>query len=211
MGKRALALLLGFVLVGCTRVVDSPQPQPQSPVAPIAAGQARDLLSPTVEESDGNLFVTVEPEVCTAVAREVDPPFIFDRDPAAHDGGHWAVDGREVLVEEMVGVYRADFDPKAAVDEVKRTIESCRGIPFTVTTMLGRQHVFELLPPMDSGSPEIVLWSFKAVDWACDSAFVAAHNAAVEISTCGPVNGYDVGALAEDALKRIEALANTTA
>ena len=77
--------------------------------------------------------------------------------------------------------------------------------------MLGREHVFELLPPVDSGSPEIVLWSFKAVDWACDSAFVAAHNAAVEISTCGPVNGYDVGALAEDALKRIEALANTTA
>ena len=211
MGKRGLALLLCFVLVGCTRVVDTARPQAQSPVAPITAGQARDLLSQDVQESDGNLFVTVEPEECTAVAREVDPPFIFDRDPAAHDGGHWAVDGREVLVEEMVGVYRADFDPKAAVEEVKRTLESCRGIPFTVTTMRGREHVFELLPPVESDSPEIVLWSFTAVDWACDSAYVAAHNAAVEISTCGPMNGYDVGTLAEDALNRIEALANTTA
>ena len=211
MARTTVALLLCFVVVGCTRVVDTPQPQAASLVGPIAAGQARDLLSPDIQESDGNLFVTAEPEVCTAVAREVDPPFIFDRDPVAHDGGHWAVDGREVLVEEMVGVYRADFDPKAAVDEVKRTIESCRGIPFTVTTMQGREHVFELLPSVDSGSPEIVLWSFMAIDWACDSAFIAAHNAAVEISTCGPVNGYDVGALAEDALKRIDTLANTTA
>jgi hypothetical protein len=56
-----------------------------------------------------------------------------------------------------------------------------------------------------------VLWSFHAVDWACDSAFVAAHNAAIEISTCGPVNGYDVLSLAREALDRIEALANTTA
>ena len=39
-------------------------------------------------------------------------------------------------------------------------------------------------------SPDILLWSFSADDWACDSAFVAAHNAAIEISTCGPVGGY---------------------
>ncbi|HET6732513.1 sensor domain-containing protein, partial [Mycobacterium sp.] len=168
-------------------------------------------LSPNVGASDGNLFVTVEPENCTGVAREVDPPFIFDHDPAAHDGGHWAVDGQEVVVEDMVGVYHADFDPKEALAEAKRTIESCRGVPFTVTTMRGREHIFELAPQADSGSPDIVLWSFRAVDWACDSAFVAAHNAAIEISTCGPVNGYDVLSLAREALDRIEELANTTA
>jgi hypothetical protein len=56
-----------------------------------------------------------------------------------------------------------------------------------------------------------VVWAFHGVDWACDNAFVAAHNAAVELTTCGPVNGYNVGTLAEDALKRIEHLANTAA
>jgi hypothetical protein len=56
-----------------------------------------------------------------------------------------------------------------------------------------------------------VLWSFKGDDWACDNAFVAAHNAAIGISTCAYANGYDVLSLARDALKRIEKLVNTTA
>src|SRR4029077_9485266 len=98
-----------------------------------------------------------------------------------------------------------------ALAEARRTIESCRDVPFTVTDMRGRQYHFRLLPQVHSDSPDIVLWSFKADDWACDDAFVAAHNAAVRISTCGRVNGYDVLSLAHDALKRIEKLANTTA
>lgn len=212
MGKRGLALLLLLVLGGCTHVVDTPQPQPEPPVAPISALQVGDLLSPSVQDKDGNLFVTVEPDDCSGVAREVDPPFIFDLDPAATDGGHWETNvGRDVFIEEMVGVYPADFDAKKALAEAMRTIESCRDIPFTVTTMERRDHAFTLLPQVDSGSPDILLWSFKAADWACDSAFVAAHNAAIEISTCGPVNGYDVLSLAQNALKRIDTLANTTA
>lgn len=77
--------------------------------------------------------------------------------------------------------------------------------------MSERVYTFQLLAPVESGSPEILLWSFNGDDWACDSALVAAHNAAVEISTCGPANGYDVNKLAHDALERIESLANTTA
>ena len=42
------------------------------------------------------------------------------------------------------------------------------------------EYHFRLLPQVNSGSPDIVLWSFTADDWACDNAFVAAHNAAVE-------------------------------
>ena len=84
-------------------------------------------------------------------------------------------------------------------------------MPFTVTDMNGRSYDFTLLPPVASPSPDILLWSFSADDWACDSAFVAAHNAAIEISTCGPVGGYPVVNLAQEALKRIENLANTTA
>ena len=213
MGRWASAVLLGLVLAGCTRVVDSAQPQPERAVAPIAAGQVGDLLSDDAQKGDdGNLFVTVEPEECSGLAREVDAPFVFDSNPAAHDGGHWETDaGTYVYVEEIVAVYRADFDPKAAVDRVKRTFDSCRDTPLTITTLDGDVDVYRLLPLADSEPPELVSWSFKSGGWACDNAFVAAHNAAIELTTCAEVNGYDVLSLAQDALKRIEALANTTA
>ncbi|BBY45541.1 hypothetical protein MCEL_38360 [Mycolicibacterium celeriflavum] len=208
-----LAMGLAVCAAACTRVVDSPQPRAEPPVAPITAGQVGDLLSPKVAKADGNLFVSVDPQDCAGLAREVDPPFIADHGPAAYDGGHWTtvLGGREVYVEEMAGVYRADFNSKDALAQAKRTIDSCRGRTFEVTSMAQRVYAFQLLPPVESDSPEILLWSFKGDDWACDSAFVAAHNAAVEISTCGPANGYDVNKLAHDALERIEALANTTA
>jgi hypothetical protein len=193
-------------------VIDTPRPQSDSPVAPITALQVGDLLSPSVQDKDGNQFITVTPEECDGMAREVDPPLIFDLDPAATDGGHWVTDdGRAVIIDEATGVYRATFDPKRALAEAKRTIESCRDVPFTVTDMRAREYHFRLLPHVDSGSPDIVLWSFTSDDWACDNAFVAVHNAAVRISTCARVNGYDVLSLAQDALTRIEKLANTTA
>ena len=62
MGNRALALLLAFALAGCTRVVDAPQAKPEPPVAPITALEVHELLSPRVDDTDGNLFATVEPE-----------------------------------------------------------------------------------------------------------------------------------------------------
>jgi hypothetical protein len=208
----AIALVLGVVLGGCTHVVDTPQPRPESPVAPIPVLQVGDLLSASVQDKEGNQFITVEPEECRGTALEVDPPLIFDLDPAATDGGHWVSDeGRYVVVDEAVGVYHAGFDPKGAVAEARRAIESCRDVPFTVTDMRGREYDFRLLPQVNSGSPDIALWSFDSVGWACDNAFVAAHNAAIRISTCGPSNGYDVLSLARNALKRIEKLANTTA
>lgn len=213
MAVRGALLAVAVLLVGCTRVVDGPSPVTAPAVAPITAGQVADLLSPDVQGVDGNLFVTVEPQDCAGVAREVDPPFISEAGPAATDGGHWDTrsGGRDVYVEEMVGVYRADFDARAALGKVRQSIEACRGKSFRVTDMEHREYDFQLLPPVASSSPDIVLWSFKGSDWACDSTFVAAHNAAIEISTCGPVNGYDVAKLAGDALKRIDALANTTA
>jgi hypothetical protein len=210
MGTRGLAVLLALVLGGCTQDVDTPQPRPEQPVAPITALQVGDLLSSNVQDRDGNLFITVEPQECSDHALEVDPPLIFFLKPAATDGGHWVSDDG-VVIDETAGVYHANFDSKHALAETKRTIESCRDVPFTITDMRGREYHFRLLPQVNSGSPNIVLWSFRAPDWACDNAFVAAHNAAVRISTCGPVNGYDVLSLAQDALKRIEKLANTTA
>jgi PknH-like extracellular domain len=211
MGRRGLALLLGFALAGCTQHADPPHAPSQVPVAPITAPQVGDLMSRSVQNKDGNLFVTVEPDQCSGAAREVNPPLIVDHAPVATDGGHWMTDdGRGVYIEELAGVYHADFDAKAALADAKRTLESCRGVPFTVTSMRGRTYVFTLLQ-INSASPDIVLWSYRGADWACDNAFVAAHNAALELATCSPVNGYDVLSLARDALKRIERLANTTA
>lgn len=210
MGRPALALVLGLLLGGCTQDVETPRPQRERPVAPIAALQAGDLVSPGMQDKDGNLFVRVEPEECIAIAREVDPPLIFDRGPVATDGGHSVVEP-EVYIEEMVGVYHADFDAAGALKDARRSVESCRNRQFTVTSMRGRNYVFALLPPVESDSPNIVAWSFKGEDWACDNAFVAAHNAAIGIATCASVGGYDVLTLAKDALKRIETLANTTA
>ncbi len=207
----AAVLSLVFVVCGCRQTAAAPTPPPGPPVAPITAGQAVDLLSPKVEKTDGNLFATVEPEDCAGVAREVDPPFIVDLNPAATDGGHWTVVERDIYIEEMVGVYHADFDAREALSRAKRTLESCRNTPFTVTDMNGRTYDFTLLPPVESSSPNILLWSFRSPGWACDSAFVADHNAAIEISTCGPVADYPVADLAGDALKRIDSLANTTA
>jgi hypothetical protein len=210
--RATVSLLFGLFLAGRTRDAESPHPNPERPAAPITALQVADLLSDKVQDRDGNLFITVEPRECSGMAREVDPPLIFDLDPAATDGGHWVTDdGQNVVVHEAAGVYHADFDPKHALAETERTIESCRDVPFTVTDMRGRDYHFRLLPPVDSGSPDIVLYSCQAPDWACDNEFVAAHNAAVRISTCARINGYDVLSLARDALKRIEKLANTTA
>jgi hypothetical protein len=211
MPGRGSALILGLALAltGCTRLLEQPHPQAEQPVAPIPAGQVHDLLSPHVQDHDGNMFVTVSPESCSGVAREVDPPFITGPHPAATDGGHWVDEGR-VFIEEMVAVYHRDFDPRAALANARHTIGSCRDVAFSVAAMRGQHYVFTLLPQANSGSPDIVLWSFHSTDWACDSAFVAAHNAAVEISTCGTVNGYDVLSLARDAVKRIDTLANTT-
>lgn len=204
--------MLVLLLTGCTPVIDDTRSRTQPPVAPIVVGQISDLLSPEVQGEDGNLFVSVLPEDCSGVAREVDPPFIQNFDPAATDGGHWVAQGNpEVSIEEMVGVYRADFDPQEALSHAKRTIDSCRDGPIRVTTMRGKEHVFSFLPQADSGSLNIVLWSFTAEGRACDNAFVAAYNAAVEITTCADIYGYDVLSLAHDALERIETLANTTA
>lgn len=198
---------------GCTRVVDAPPPHQGPPVAPIAAGQVADLLSPDAQGGEGSLFTTVDPEHCSGLAREVDPPFIVDLGPAATDGGHWrdSAVGNAVVIEEMVGVYRADFEPREALAQAQRTIDVCRDTPFAVTAMSGDIYNFTLTPAAASDSPAIVLWSMQADNWACDNALVAAHNAAVEITACARTGGYDVLRLAQEALNRIDALANTIA
>ena len=207
------SVLLAIALVGCTRAIDNPQARPEAQVGPISPLQVGDLLSPDIFNKDGNLFATVEPDRCAGVAREVDPPFITERGPAAEDGGHWptATAGVDAVVEEMVAVFPSDFSAEEAVESARSTIDSCRDTPVTVTTMYGRTYTFSVESAAQPAPEGAVLWSLRAADWNCDNLFVAAHNAAIEMTSCGAAGGIDVATAAEDALKRIEALADTTA
>lgn len=198
------------LLAGCTRHVDSPQARPQSLAAPITTAQVVDLLSPNVIGEEGNLFSVAEPERCAGLAREVDPPLLEIHGPLATDGGHWTSEDGQFYIEEMVAVFPAEFDPAAALDTVRRSVDECRGTTVTVTTMRDRTYEFDVQPGPD-GPDGSVLWSLRAADWNCDNLFVAAHNAAIEITTCGALPGYDVVSLAQDALDRINVLADITA
>lgn len=207
----AAGAVIVALLAGCTRHVDNPQARPASLAAPITTLQVVDLLSPKVLDEDGNLFAVAEPERCAGLAREVDPPFLDVHRPLATDGGHWTTEDGQFYVEEMVAVYRSEFDPAAALSAVRQAIDDCRGSVLTVTTMQDRTYEFEVQPAGAEGPDGSVLWSLRAFDWNCDNLFVAAFNAAIEITTCGSAPGYDVVGQAEDALERINALANTTA
>ena len=201
--------------VGCTRVVDDSQPVRAWPVAPITAGQVSDVLSPKAEpEAESNLFDTVDPSRCTGIAREVDAPFLFDTDvtAAARGGGQWYTEGRrpQYSVQEMVAVYPSSFDPRAAVRDVRKAIDDCRDESLTVVTTEGDTLEFRALAPPESAAPEIALWSLSGTQRSCDNAYVAAYNAAVEITACGDRNGYNVSELAQQALTRLHGLANMT-
>ena len=199
------------LLAGCTRTVDDPQARPASLAAPISTLQVVDLLSPKVIGEEGNLFAVAEPERCSALGREVDPPLIETQRPLATDGGHWTSEDGQYYIEEMVAVYRSDFDSVAALDSARDLIAQCSGSPLTVTTMQDRTYAFTVHPAAATGPDGSTLWSLRAIDWNCDNLFVAAFNAAIEITTCGAAPGFDVVGLAEDALERITTLANTTA
>ncbi len=213
MAKRALAVVLVLAVAGCTRSVDTPQARPAPQVGPISPLQVGDLLSPEIFNKDGNLFATVEPERCAGVAREVDPPFIVEHAPEARDGGHWSTDvgGIEAVVEEMVAVMPSDFSARDALTAARGTIEACRDTAVTVTTMYGRTYTFRLADAPADPPEGAVLWSLRAAEWNCDNLFVAAHNAAIEMTSCGAAGGIDVTTAAEDALKRIEALVDNKA
>jgi len=202
---------VALALAGCTHVIDDAQPRPAPPpVGPIAAGQVSDLLSDKIEAEDGNLFAVVEPEECAGVAREAHAPFIMDHKPAAHDGGHWheSTKGGTVYVEEIVGVYPTEFDPQQALADAQRTLDECRGRPLIITSLDNQTNEMHLDPPVASDSPEILLWSFRRSDWVCENALVAAHNAAIEITTCSARGGHPIEDLADEALDRINKLAN---
>lgn len=213
MARWAVVVLSALTVLGCTRAVDSPQARPAPEVGPISPLQVGDLLSPDTFNKDGNLFATVEPDRCAGVAREVEPPFIVEHGPAAEDGGHWSTSsgGVDAVVEEMVAVYPSGFSPQDALAAARGTIEACGSIPVTVTTMHGRTYTFSVESAARPAPEGAVLWSLRAADWNCDNLFVAAHNAAIEMTSCGAAGGIDVAAAAEDALNRIEALADIKA
>jgi len=78
-----------------------------------------------------------------------------------------------------------------------------------VVTTEGDQLHFRAIAPRQSSAPEIALWSLSGAQRSCDNAFVAAYNAAIEITACGDHNGFNVEELAQQALSRLNGLANT--
>ncbi|MEH3135669.1 MAG: sensor domain-containing protein [Mycolicibacterium neoaurum] len=213
MTKCLAAVFLICVLAGCTRTVDNPRATSQASIGPITAGQVADLLSPDIQNHDGNRFAVVVPDSCAGTALEVDPPFLVDHGPAAEDGGHWSgTNGRsEVVNEEMVAVYPSDFSAADALATARQIVEACAGRRVEVTTMADRTYTFTVEAPAVQAPAGSVLWSLRSAEWNCDNLMVAAHNAAIEVTSCGPGGGMDTVTAAEQALKRIEMLADNTA
>ena len=212
--NRAAVLMSAMVLAACTDPGETEVPQPQMPIGPISALQVGDLLSPDAGGKDGNLFVTAEPERCSGVARESEPPFLKASEAVADDGGHWVTAGSgdtKVYVEEMVAVYRADFDPRAALAAARGTVTASRGTTVTVTSARGGTYLFDVVPAAQADPATTVLWSLRSPGWDCDNALVAMQNVAVEITGCGERGGFDIAAAAEEAVERITTLANTNA
>lgn len=197
----------------CTHVIDA-RPRAQLSVAPIVEAQVRDLLSEDAQQSpvDVGVYTGVDPVECAGLVQEANSPLIFDAKPAVNDGGFWSDDVTGVI--EIVGVYRSNYKAADVIDELRRTIGSCDG---KVLVSSGDDDSppdrFRLGPRIDSGSPDIVVWSVVDEDrgdpWACDNAFTAAYNAAVLITACGQFGGFDVTSVAEGALDRIQKLVNT--
>ncbi|MGL6236755.1 MAG: sensor domain-containing protein [Segniliparus sp.] len=209
-----LVLCAALSLVSCSPHESKKKAaDPDRGVGPIVAGLSPELLSPQSDKKHKNpeevAFVSVDPANCAGAAQEVDPPFLM-HDPVALNNGSWAQnEGRMSMVEEIAGVYHSDFEPEQAISSAAKSLDSCQGATFTIRTRISDAGKYRLLPHQDSGSPNILLWSFSSVsrDWACDNALVAAYNAAVEITTCSFSNGTDVLALAKGALERINKLA----
>lgn len=208
---QVVAVLAVLAVTACTRVVDS-RPESQLTVGPILATQVRDLLSEDAQRSPVNIYVYtgVDPVECAGLLQEADAPLIFDAKPAVNDGGSWVDD--DVKIIEIAGVYRSNYDAADVVDRARRTVASCQGRVLATSGDDGSApDDLVLSPPMESDSPDIAVWSASVTDdaWVCDNAFVAAHNAAVFITACSELGGYDVDSLAHGALDRMNALVNT--
>ena len=209
-----LVLCAALSLAGCSsHATKKKTDDSDRGIGPIVADLSPELLSPQSDKKHKNpeevAFVSVDPANCAGVAQEVDPPFLM-HDPVTLNNGSWAQDsGRMSMIEEIVGVYHSDFEPEQAIASATKAVESCQGTAFTIHTRISNAGTYRLLPHKDSGSPNILLWSFASTsrDWACDNALVAAYNAAVEITTCSYTNGTDVLSLAKGALDRINKLA----
>ena len=121
-------------------------------------------------------------------------------------------DGREVYIEEMVGVYRADYDAQTALSQAKRTVQSCGSIPFTVTDMNGRSYDFTADATGDvpfTRHPAVVLQCRRLGLRQCIRRRPQRGDRDLDVRTRRGLPRRRLWL--EDALKRIENLANTTA
>jgi hypothetical protein len=189
---------------GARRAQSSPR------VAPIAAESIQGLFEPGHFDASGNMesmYSSASPPECRALVLEVDSPLLMRGQAASAEAiAPKPGDKEHGQIVEIAAVYREDFSATDLIAEAATMREHCEGTPITGSTRGGGNSTFQLIGQPSSGSPNILLWTLSALgkSWFCNNALIAAHNAAVEITSCSPSPAPGMRELAQSVLSRIE-------
>ncbi|MGL6236756.1 MAG: sensor domain-containing protein [Segniliparus sp.] len=215
----ALVATLLAALVSCAHRTDPAESssQPSAKVGPIAAESVQRLFEPGHFDASGlseNMYSSASPPECRGLVLEVDSPLLMRGQAAVASAiAPKAGDTEHSQIVEIAAVYREDFSATDLVAEAAKTREHCLSTPITGSTQGGGNSTFQLVGQPDSGSPNILLWTLSAVgkSWFCNNALVAAHNAAIVITSCYPSPAPGMKELAQSALRRIDGQARAGA
>jgi hypothetical protein len=221
----ALCLILGIVLVGCSRVITgSPETEQRrtAPNGPIQPAQLDQLLTPSSSlsvvpgnpllESDleSSLFIGADPAECHGVVGFGRFPLF----PTNYTGreARTQVDNtqKQHQLLEVSATYPSDFDANEFLDSVRNKVTECQ---HPVTAWGDDQKKLTVDPaPLISDTPDMAQWSTNLSDdqWICDFSVVALANVVSEIVTCSTDRSIDNKAIAAKRLKKIEELLNST-
>ncbi|WP_148223315.1 sensor domain-containing protein [Segniliparus rotundus] len=185
-------------------------------VAPIAAEAIQSLFEPGHFNASGNIesmYSSASPPECRALVLEVDSPLLMRGQVASASAiAPKPGDKEHAQIVEIAAVYREGFSATDVIAEAAAMREHCEGTPITGSTQGGGNSTFQLIGQPSSGSPNILLWTLSALGkaWFCNNALIAAHNAAVEITSCYPSPAPKMRELAQSALSRIERQARSS-
>ena len=204
-------------LASCGHPADAGQSSSQSTarVAPIAADSIGRLFEPGHFDASGlseNMYSSASPPECRGLVLEVDSPLLMRNQAATASAiAPKPGDTEHSQIVEIAAVYPESFSATDLIAEAAKTRDRCQGTAITGSTQGGGNSTFQLIGQPDSGSPNILLWTLSAVgkSWFCNNALVAAHNAAVEITSCYPSPAPGMKEFAQSVLRRIDSQART--
>lgn len=211
-----VSALLAF-LPSCGRTEGPGPNNPQSTVrvAPIAADAIGRLFEPGHFDASGlaeNMYSSASPPECRGLVLEVDSPLLMRGQAATASAiAPKAGDAEHSQIVQIAAVYPESFSATDLIAEAAKTRERCQSVAITGSTQGGGNSTFQLVGQPDSGSPNILLWNLSAIGkaWFCNNALIAAHNAAVEITSCYPSPATGMKELARSVLRRIDDQART--